>query len=282
MITQPSDAAAGSSSTPRQLRVGIAGFGDIGRGVAEKLLEGIPGFTLSAIGARNRKKVEERIGSPAPVLIVDIDQLEPHSDIVVECVPAALFCSVAEPVLRAGKKLIALSCGALLNTSHLLDLARDHGGQIIVPTGALLGLDAVTAAMEGRIEYVRMITRKPLASLAGAPFLEKNNIRLEDIKTPLKIFSGSARDAAIGFPANLNVGVALSLAGIGPDKTTLEIWADPTIDRNTHRIEVESDSARLSMEIGNLPGENQKTGRITPLSVVALLRKMTAPLRIGT
>ena len=91
-----------------------------------------------------------------------------------------------------------------------------------------------------------------------------------------------AREAAKGFPANLNVAVALSLAGIGPDRTTVEIWADPTVTRNTHRIEVDSDSARFSMAIENIPSENPKTGLITALSVIACLRKLNAPLRIGT
>jgi aspartate dehydrogenase len=74
----------------------------------------------------------------------------------------------------------------------------------------------------------------------------------------------------------------LALAGIGPDRTRLEIWADPALDRNTHRIEVEADSASFSMAIANVPSDNPKTGRITPLSVIAYLRKLNAPLRVGT
>lgn len=96
------------------------------------------------------------------------------------------------------------------------------------------------------------------------------------------VFRGSPRDAAVGFPANLNVSVALSLAGIGPDRTAMKIRADPHLTRNTHRIEVEADSAAFSMEIANVPSDNPRTGRITALSVIAALRKMTAPLRIGT
>ena len=96
------------------------------------------------------------------------------------------------------------------------------------------------------------------------------------------IYTGTAREAATGFPANLNVAVSLSLAGIGPDRTVLEIWADPTVTRNIHRIEVDSDEAKLSMEIQNIPSENPKTGRITALSAVAALRKLVAPLRVGT
>lgn len=88
-----------------------------------------------------------------------------------------------------------------------------------MPTGALIGLDAVTAAAVGTIHSARIVTRKPVAGLLGAPHLVENNIRIEGITEPLRVFEGSAREAAKGFPANLNVAVALSLAGIGPDRT---------------------------------------------------------------
>jgi aspartate dehydrogenase len=146
----------------------------------------------------------------------------------------------------------------------------------------MIGLDAMTAAAEGTIHSVRMITRKPVRGLIGAPYLVQHQIEIEGISEPLKIFEGTAREAAKGFPANLNVAVALSLAGVGPDRTMVEIWADTTVTRNTHRIEVDSDSARFSMVIENIPSENPKTGLITALSVIACLRKLHAPLRIGT
>ncbi|HWC91989.1 MAG TPA: aspartate dehydrogenase domain-containing protein, partial [Pseudolabrys sp.] len=129
---------------------------------------------------------------------------------------------------------------------------------------------------------VRMVTRKPPAGLAGAPYVTANKIDLAGLRTAAKIFEGSAREGARGFPANVNVAAALSLAGIGPDRTTLEIWADPDATRNMHRIEVEADSASFSMQIANVPSENPKTGRITALSVIASLRKLNAPLRVGT
>jgi aspartate dehydrogenase len=175
-----------------------------------------------------------------------------------------------------------LSAGALLPRPDLIDLARDKGGQIIVPTGALLGLDAVTAAAEGDIHSVRMITRKPPQGLAGAPYLEKNGISVEGLNEAKRVFSGTAREAAAGFPANVNVAAALSLAGIGPDRTTIDIWADPGVTRNCHTIEVDADSARFTLSIENIPSENPKTGRITALSALAALRKLHAPLRIGT
>ncbi len=273
--------AARHPKTP--LRVAVAGLGAIGLKVAEALDRGIPGCVLAAVSANDLSKAARRLshlGRPVPV--VALGELEPLADIVVECAPSKLLPAIAEPFLRAGKTVIVLSAGAILSHEHLIGLARRHGGQIVVPSGALLGLDAVTAAAEGEIRSVRMVTRKPVRGLAGAPYLVEHNIRIEDITAPLRVFTGTAREAAIGFPANLNVAVALSLAGIGADKTTLEIWADPSLTRNTHRIEVDSDSATFSMSIENVPSENPRTGRITALSVISYLRKLGAPLRVGS
>jgi aspartate dehydrogenase len=251
--------------------------------VVKALYRGIEGMELAAVSAQNVAKhrawLDALISKPE---VLPIEQLAEVADIVVECAPGKLVRSIVAPVVSRGKIAVVLSVGALLDNEDLVDLAKENGGQIVVPTGALIGLDAVTAAAEGTIHSVRLVTRKPLQGLAGAPHLVENNIKIEGLTEPLRIFEGSAREAAKGFPANLNVGVALSLAGIGADRTRVEIWADPLVTRNTHRIEVDSDSARFSMSIENIPSENPKTGRITALSVVACLRKQRASLRIGT
>jgi aspartate dehydrogenase len=265
------------------VRVAIAGLGAVGLEVARALDAGVPGCVLAAVSANDRVKAAGRLAGLAhPPPVVPIEELEALADLVIECAPASLLEAIVEPFLRAGKIAVALSAGAILTRPHLVELAKANGGQIVVPTGALLGLDAVTAAAEGTIHSVRMVTRKPVKGLVGAPYLVENDIRIDDIREPLKVFSGTPRDAAIGFPANLNVAVALSLAGIGPDRTTLEIWADPALTRNTHRIEVDADSASFSMSIENIPSDNPKTGRITALSVISYLRKLHAPLRVGS
>lgn len=266
------------------LRIAIAGMGAIGTTVAKAIMQGeIPGATLVAVAARDAQKCRasvEALGSRAPV--VPLAELSRDADIVLECAPAALLDDIVRPVVQAGKTAIVLSVGALLSHFDLVEVARENGGQIIVPTGALLGLDAVCAAAQGKINSVTMTTRKPVRGLIGAPYLVENNIDISGIREPLRIFKGSAREAAVGFPANLNVAAALSLAGIGPDRTMLEVWADPTVTRNTHHIVVDADSARLDMTIANIPSENPKTGKITALSVIATLKRLHAPLRIGT
>ena len=220
----------------------------------------------------------QRIACP----LVEPEDFPARADIAVECAPAAALERICRPMLEAGKKVMVLSAGALLPRPELVELAKARGGQIIVPTGALLGLDAVTAAAEGEIHSVRMITRKPPRGLHGAPYLVANGIGVDGLNEAKRVLCGTARDAAAGFPENVNVAAALSLAGIGPDRTTIEIWADPAIERNCHTIEVDSDSARFSLSIENIPSENPKTGRITALSAVAALRKLHAPLRVGT
>jgi aspartate dehydrogenase len=264
-------------------RVAIAGLGAIGRVLARRLVAGMPGLVLTAVATRGREKAQgwlDAEGIRCP--LVEPEAFPDYADLAIECAPAAVLERICRPMLEAGKAVMVLSAGALLERPDLIELAKTHGGQIIVPTGALLGLDAVTAAAEGQIQSVRMTTRKPPRGLAGAPYLEANGISVEGLNEAKRVFSGSARAAAAGFPANVNVAAALSLAGIGPDRTEVEIWADPGVDRNCHRIDVDSDSARFSLTIENIPSENPRTGRITALSVLAALRKLHAPMRVGT
>jgi aspartate dehydrogenase len=275
--------ANGSGRSPADVRVAVVGLGPIGIRVVEALDRGIDGLVLAAVSVQNPEKHRTRLAAlRRPPAILPIEALADVADMVIECAPAKLLGSIVAPFVESGKTAVVLSAGALLEHEDLIELAKQNGGQIVVPTGALIGLDAVTAAAVGTIHSVRMVTRKPVMGLAGAPYIVENNIDIERITEPLRIFEGTAREAAKGFPANLNVAVALSLAGIGPDRTRLEIWADPALTRNVHRVEVESDSARFSMSIENIPSENPKTGLITALSVSAYLRKLSASLRVGT
>jgi aspartate dehydrogenase len=266
------------------MRVAIGGFGAIGKVVARRLDQGIDGLTLAAVSARDAARAEVAMaGFARPVPVLPLARLGDEADAVVECAPAAVLRNLAEPALSRARIVMVLSCGALLDNFDLVDLARRQGGRILVPTGALLGLDAVIAAAEGRIASVKMVTRKPPGGLMGAPYLVAESIDITGLTEPRLVFAGTAREAARGFPANVNVAAALALAGVGPDRTMVEIWADPTITHNTHRIEVEAEAARLSMQVENVPSaENPRTGRLTALSVIAALKKLTSPLAIGT
>ena len=268
----------------KRLRVGIGGLGAIGGTLARHLDDGIEGLSLVAIAVRHRDR--DRPGLKRLKVqpkILGLGELAAVADVVVECAPASVFDEIAIPAVNAGRIFVPASVGALLDRPNLIEQAREVGAKIVVPTGALLGLDAVRAVAEGQVHSVQMITRKPPSGLKGAPYLEGKDIDLDKLTEPLKLYTGFVREAVKGFPANVNVAAALSLAGIGPDRTEIEIWADPGITRNTHRIVVLSDSARLEMTIENIPSkENPRTGRITAQSILATLRTLNAPLRVGT
>jgi aspartate dehydrogenase len=258
-------------------------LGAVGLEVARRLEVGIPGLVLAAVAELDRDKARRNLpglGEHIPILAAEA--LAESCDIVIECLPPQVFRPVALSVIERGKIFMPLSVGQLLQNWDLVARAKETGARVLAPTGALLGLDAVRAAAEGTIHSVTLITRKPPSGLEGAPYLVERGISLIGIKTPTKIFEGSAREGARGFPANVNVAVALSLAGIGPDKTRLEIWADPELSRNTHRIEIDADTARFSMSIEGFPSENPRTTRIVPLSVIAALRGLVTTFKVGT
>ena len=209
-------------------------------------------------------------------------ELADDCDVVVECLPPALFRAVAISAIDKGRLFMPLSVAQLLDNDDLIARAKQKGARILVPSGALLGLDAVRAAAEGTVHAVTMVTRKPPAGLEGAPYLRERNISLAGLTEPLKVFEGPAREGARGFPTNVNVAAALSLAGIGPDRTRLEIWADPTVSRNTHTITVEAEAARFTMTIEGVPSANPRTGRLVAPSVVAALRALVSELKVGS
>src|SRR5436305_8268484 len=199
------------------MRIAIAGLGTIGRVLARRLADGVPGLTLACVAARDEEKARGWLDEEViEVAIVPLEEFPAHADLAVECAPAAILEQICRPMLSAGKQVMVLSCGALLPRPELLELAKAHGGRIVVPTGGLVGLDAVAAAAEGTIHSVRMTTRKPPNGLAGAPHLLKHAISVDGLNEAKRVFSGTSRDAAAGFPANVNVVAALALACIAP------------------------------------------------------------------
>jgi aspartate dehydrogenase len=263
--------------------VAIAGLGAIGLPLARALDQGVEGLALISVAVRDRAKAEAALRRfRSPPCLVGLEALA-EADIVVEAAPARVFEQIAHAAIEAGRVFVPASVGALLPRMHLLARAQQTGARIVVPTGALLGLDAVRAAAEGPVDSITMVTRKPPAGLDGAPYLVQRDIHVLGIGEPLCVFRGNAFDAAAGFPANVNVAAALALAGIGPQRTQVEIWADPGVTRNTHTIRVESAAARFTMTIENVPSEeNPRTGKITALSMLACLRGLVSTLKVGS
>jgi aspartate dehydrogenase len=266
------------------ITLGIAGTGVVGTTVARALDRGMPGFRLAGVAASGPDRVTELNATlGTPVEDMSFAELARHCDWVLEALPPALFADLARPVIEAGKTLVVLSCSQLLEHEALIGQARDTGATILVPSGAILGLDALRAAAEGILHSVTVETRKPPAGLAKAPYVVEQGLDLAGLTEPLCILKGSVREVARHFPANVNVAAATALAGMGPDATQMEIWADPEMTRNRHTVRVTSDSSDFTVSIEGRPSpQNPATGLLTAQSVLALLRRESMTLRVGT
>jgi aspartate dehydrogenase len=162
--------------------------------------------------------------------------------------------------------------GGLLGHEEWFREAETRGCNILITSGAIAGLDGVRGAAVGRVESVTLTTRKPLGGLAGAPYVVENKIDLEALEEETLIFQGTAREACRAFPSNVNVSAALSLAGIGPDRTHVRVIAVPGGVFNQHRIEVAGEFGRLAVEIENVPSAtNPRTGLLSIYSSIAML-----------
>lgn len=263
--------------------VGIVGCGAIGRGLLKAVDSGKLSVRIAGVTSRSEKSARDFLSTftnPPPYL--SLQELIGASELIVEAAGGSVVPRLAEEVFAAGKDLMVISAGALLDHPEIIERSRQTGCRLYVPSGAIAGLDGIKSACVGEIREVTMTTRKPPNGLDGAPYLVRQGISVVGLTEEKEVFSGSAREACQGFPANVNVSAAVSLAGIGPDRTRIRILAVPGLSRNCHDIEVEGEFGRLHVHIENVPSENPKTGKLTALSIIRSVQDVVDPVRIGT
>ncbi|MCC7305462.1 MAG: DUF108 domain-containing protein [Alphaproteobacteria bacterium] len=253
-------------------KIGIAGMGAIGSAVARALIKGIPGYELAAISDINPPK-----GIKVPVM--DFAMLAEECDMIIESLPPYTVPALAREIFSKGKDLILISSSALLLYPEIEEHHKLSQSRIIVPSGALAGIDGVRALAQMGIKTSRIATTKAPKGYAGAPYIVEQKIDLSSIKEKTKLFSGNAREAAMAFPANINVAATLSLAGIGPDKTAVEIWADPKSKGNCHEIVVSGEFSTITARVENTPDPNNpKSSMLAAQSIVSILKGLVDPL----
>jgi len=255
------------------VRIGIVGCGTIGSAVARAIDEGRVPAALAGLASRTRARADALAASLAarpPVL--DLSGLVRVSDLVVEAAAPAALEAIMPACLTEGRDVYVISVGGLLDREAWFRQAEARGCRICIASGAIAGLDGVRGAAVGRVDSVTMVTRKPPHALVGSPYLVARGISLEGLSEDTVLFEGTAREACRGFPTNVNVSAALSLAGIGPDRTRIRIIAAPGQVFNEHRIEVLGEFGRLTIEIQNVPSPtNPRTGLLSIYSTIAFL-----------
>ena len=216
--------------------------------------------------------------------IISAVEAPEHAPVLVEASTYEGFRDVVEPAILAGSHVIAVSVGALGENLDLIDLCEEHGATLQIASGTLPGLDILRAAREGGIEEVRLISEVLPRSLFHEAFIQDNGIDLDRAEAEsVHVFTGSARQAARYFPRHFNVAISLGLAGIGLDRTHVTIHADGRLSGACHTIKVKADSVELEMTSRNFPSpENNRTSRIVAPSILAALRELSAPLRVGS
>jgi len=263
--------------------IGIVGCGAIGQALLKAADAGKLAVKVAGVTSRTEKSARDFLAalrSPPPYL--GRAQLIARSDLVIEAAGGEVVADLAKEVFAARKDLMVISVGALLDHPEVMARAREGQCRLFVPSGAIAGLDGIKSACAGDVSHVTITTRKPPQALEGAPYLIERGISLAGLKEEREIFCGTAREACRGFPANVNVSAAVSLAGIGPDKTRVRILAVPGLQRNCHDVEVEGEFGRLTVHIENVPSENPRTGKLTALSIIRSVQDAADSVRIGT
>lgn len=263
--------------------IGIIGCGAIGRALLKAVESGKLSVSVAGVTSRSEQAAKEFLSTlrKSPPYL-DRSTLISKSNLIVEAAGGSVVAALAEEVFAAGKDLMVISVGALLDHPEIIEKSRQTGCRLFVPSGAIAGLDGIKSACTGDISQLTITTRKPPEGLEGAPYLVEHGISIAGLKEEKEVFSGSAREACRGFPANVNVSAAVSLAGIGPDRTQIRILAVPGLKRNCHDIELEGEFGRLTVHVENVPSENPRTGKLTALSIVRSVQDAADSVRIGT
>lgn len=255
------------------MKLGLLGAGGIAHEVAKALADGRASGTR-IVGIVAREPVSERAKalstmSGAPLLQFE-KLLEAQPDCILEAAGTEAVHEFGPYILRAGVDFIVMSIGALLDDELRRDLEDPNNrATLILPSGAIAGLDGVRAlAATGSITLAKITTTKAPRSLLGAHYLVENGIDLPS-DSVVTVFEGTAREAVKGFPKNINVSAALSLAGIGPDNTIVKIVSDPAVTRSRHEITAEGTAGRLQVTVESTPlDDNPRTSALAAMSAV--------------
>lgn len=255
------------------MNVLLVGCGALGGAIARGVVK-MPGASLSLFDV-DAAKAQALAKETGAAVASDLEAAIAAADLVVEAAAQAALRDVAPRVLARGKPLVALSVGALVDAAFLETvsrLARENGGRLLVPSGAIAGLDAVRAAAEAGLDEVTLVTAKPPAGFG-----------LADVAEPRVLYEGSATEAVQRYPKNVNVAAALSLAGVGFERTRVRIVADPALAANTHTIEARGAFGKLVCRVENAPSpDNPASSYLASLAALALIRRFVQPVQIGT
>jgi aspartate dehydrogenase len=264
------------------LRIVFVGWGAIARACCELLRARQSSVALVGVGLRAGRIADDpfikgvaRLTDPSQLAAV-------MPDVVIEAASRSAVGAWGPVALELGMDFVPCSTGALCDAElfeALLASGRRGGGQVLLPAGALAGLDGLAAASRLELERVTHIITKPPAAWHGTEAMSL--VDLATLTAPAVFFEGTARDAARRFPANANAAATVALATLGLDRTHVQLVADPAARTNSHQLRAYGEFGRLTLTVENAAlADNPKSSRLTALSLVRLLENQSSILVI--
>ena len=279
----PKQLAIEKLATEQVKRVGLIGFGAIGSSIA-RLWATLPtdSFLLAGIYARSWQAAKVHGAFPTDTqLCTDVAQLLAlRPEYLIEAAGHEVIQAHGTTILRSGCSLYLLSIGSLAEEelrNSLLLAAKEGGSQILVPAGALAGFDGLLALVGDGLRSVKYTSRKPCVAWRGTVASESYD--LDKLREATVIFHGSAGEAARLYPKNANLAAAVALAGLGFDRTLVELIADPNARGNIGSVQAVSRSSMLEVSVSSRASSNPKTSANVGASVISALRNGAASLR---
>lgn len=275
------------NSKAKIFKIGIVGSGAIGSSLAQAVVQDFKPVAklvgLFDIQAEKAQALSQKLAGNRKLVLKNLEALIQKSDLVIEASSAKAAWEIAVKALTSGRQIMVMSVGGLAkHLAELLALTLKYNTRIYFPSGAISGIDALKAANMGKIFKVILTTRKNPTAFAGVDYVTKR-FKLANIKKDTVLFSGSAALAVKYFPQNVNVAAVLGLAGIGMQKTKVQIIASPSVNKNIHEVLIESEAAKIFTRTENiLHPQNPKTSFLAVLSAIATLKQILQPIKIGT
>lgn len=262
-------------------KIAIIGTGTIGTTIAQELkMQLKTKYELVGMMKRTNEHIEELAEKFNTKIVTDFsDLLELMPDYIIEAASVDIVKKHAETILEQGIHFIPLSVGALADQTFyesLQERAQANHAVLYIPSGAIGGFDLMRKMTLADSPEVEINTYKSPASLSDAPFLNDQALVMNEKEV---VFDGSAKEAIVGFPQNINVAVATGLATVGPDNVRTIIHSIPGLEANIHEVSVRNKEGTANIRFAAQPSDNARTSSITPWSVISLLKNIADPVR---
>ena len=262
--------------------VGLIGYGGIAQDAVAAVRAADGGVEFAGALCRPGRAEKARTALPGIDIAETLDDLLARKpDVVAEVAGQSAVKEYGSEVLRRGTDFLVISIGALAEPKLLeaLKTAAQGGGRLLLPAGAIGGIDAIAAMRLGGLNTVRYRSRKPPAAWRGSP--AEKVADLDSLKSRTVLYRGTAGEAALLYPQNANVAAAVALAGLGFDATEVELVADPDAPGNVHEIEAEGAAGRFAIQLQGKPSRtNPKTSALAALSVARALLNLETSIVI--